>query len=408
MATTTLILKEPKSESETLIYLVLRFLNTRIKYSTGQKIHPKFWNTAKQCAKETRQFPSYSELNTLLKRYESAAQDVYRKLLNDGTEITADNLKNALDEIFKINLKPQKNLTFLGFIENYIETCNKKQGTTKTYKQALRILKAYQDNTKNQLTFESIDLDFYESFTKFLVQSGYHENTIGSFIKNVKVFMNEALERGLTSNVSFKSRKFKSLNEETENIYLNKEEISRLYKLDLKKDKTLSDVRDLFIIGCYTGLRFSDLSKLTDKHIIDKGTKLKIQTEKTGELVIIPLHKYVREILERNKGKFPNVISNQKTNDYLKKIGADAKIEEEVIIHYTKGGKRTSETFKKYDLITTHTARRSFATNAYLEDIPTISIMKITGHRTERAFLKYIKISQEDNANKLINHPFFK
>ena len=73
----------------------------------------------------------------------------------------------------------------------------------------------------------------------------------------------------------------------------------------------------------------------------------------------------------------------------------------------TKGGERIREVFKKYELITVHTARRSFASNAYLLQVPTISIMKITGHRTEKSFLKYIKISQKDNANKLINHPFF-
>ena len=84
-----------------------------------------------------------------------------------------------------------------------------------------------------------------------------------------------------------------------------------------------------------------------------------------------------------------------------------AGIDDSFVITATKGGKRVTEVFKKWELITTHTARRSFATNAYLQNVPTISIMKITGHRTEKSFLKYIKISQEDNANKLINHPFF-
>ena len=94
-------------------------------------------------------------------------------------------------------------------------------------------------------------------------------------------------------------------------------------------------------------------------------------------------------------------------NDYLKEIGKLAEINEPVQISITRGGKTAKEMFKKYELITTHTARRSFATNAYLMDIPSISIMKITGHKTEKSFMKYIRISQEENANKLINHPFF-
>ena len=92
----------------------------------------------------------------------------------------------------------------------------------------------------------------------------------------------------------------------------------------------------------------------------------------------------------------------------LKHIGRLAKIKENVESSITKGGKLVKNTDFKYNLITTHTARRSFATNAYLADIPAIAIMKITGHQTEKSFLRYIRISQEENANKLLNHEFFK
>ena len=163
----------------------------------------------------------------------------------------------------------------------------------------------------------------------------------------------------------------------------------------------------MFIIDCYTGLRFSDLVSLRKENINRARDVVKITTRKTGEVVTIRLKGYVREILKKYGGTLPEPISNQKMNDYLKELGNLAEIEKDIIITQTKGCKRQSETFKKWELITTLTARRSFATNAYLLNVPSISIMKITGHRTERSFLKYIKISQEDNANKLINHPFF-
>jgi integrase len=95
-------------------------------------------------------------------------------------------------------------------------------------------------------------------------------------------------------------------------------------------------------------------------------------------------------------------------NEYLKEIGKLAGLTETIKVSTTKGGFRFDESFEKWQLITTHTARRSAATNMYLAGIPTISIMKITGHHTEKAFLKYIRISQEDNALKLMEHPFFK
>ena len=113
------------------------------------------------------------------------------------------------------------------------------------------------------------------------------------------------------------------------------------------------------------------------------------------------------EIINKYHGSLPAVISNQKMNDYLKEIGEKAKIKDTVKTAITKGGKTENSINEKFELITTHTARRSFATNAYLMDVPSISIMKITGHKTESSFMKYIRISQEDNANKLISHPFF-
>jgi integrase len=115
----------------------------------------------------------------------------------------------------------------------------------------------------------------------------------------------------------------------------------------------------------------------------------------------------IQEILVKYNNELPKGFTNQGINRELKEIGKAAGINEKVSICLTRGGVRTDTLYIKHDLITSHTARRSFATNAYLAGIPTISIMKITGHKTEKAFMRYIKISQEDNANKLAEHPYF-
>ena len=167
-------------------------------------------------------------------------------------------------------------------------------------------------------------------------------------------------------------------------------------------------MRDLFVIGCYTGLRFSDLSQISTDNFINNGTQIKLKTEKTGELVVIPLHKTVKEIIKKYNGQIPEAMSNPKMNLHIKRIARMAKIKDKTMTSITKGGEKQTTVREKWEQVTVHTARRSFATNMYLLDIPTISIMKITGHKTEKAFLLYIKISQEENANKLLNHPFFK
>lgn len=405
MASVTFVLKEPRSLEPTLVYLLFRFNGSKLKYSTGQKITPKFWNPEKQRSKETRQFPEYSEFNTLLGNLETAVNNTYRKLLNDRLTPTPELLRPSLDEVLQKDNGQIKDL--INFSEHWVNTTDRKPGTKKQLRQAIRNLREFKQATNRSLHFDSIDLDFYDQFIDFLNRKNYGKNTIGTLIKNVKVFMNEAVDRKLTTNLQFKNKRFKTVEEPSETIYLSEQEIGRLYELDLSERLRLEKVRDLFIIACYTGLRFSDLVELRNENISRDGCLVRVRTQKTGETVIIPLKGIVKEVLNKYDGVPPQTISNQKMNDYLKELGKLAEINEAILITSTKGGNRSTEVFLKWQLITTHTARRSFATNAYLQNVPTISIMKITGHRTEKSFLKYIKISQEDNAIKLISHPFF-
>ena len=400
-------LKKPKSKEETLIYLFLSYNNQRLKYSTGEKIKPVYWDSENQKVKGTKKFPEYPEFNSRLKALETKAFDAYRKVLNDGFEPTNGLIKKELDKTARFS-KSQK-VDFFTFIKNYIEESKslKASGTIKAYNTTQTRLEDYCKSKNKTLQFEDIDLEFYNSFVAYLTKENYSQNTIGKHIKILKTFLNEATERGINKTVDFKRRKFKRLTEDTDKIYLNEKEVEAIYNLDLTKDKQLESIRDLFVIGCCTGLRFSDFSELKTENIID-GDKIKIRTNKTDEVVIIPLHRFVREILGRNENRIPKAISNPKMNFYLKHIGDLAKIKELVEVSITKGGKLEKNTLPKYKLICTHTARRSFATNSFLAGIPSIAIMKITGHQTERSFLRYIRISQEENANKLLDHPFFK
>lgn len=399
------VLKEPTSTEPTLVYLLYRFNGAKLKFSTGQKILPKLWNPETQRAREVRSF-NYGEFNALLNNLQGIVGDEYRRLLNDRKTPTPDLLRVALN-IFLQKGDSASSKDLISFAEYIVENTDRSHGTKKQLRQAIRNLREFKFYSKRSLHFDSIDLDFYDEFVDFLIKKNYGKNTIGTLIKNLKVFMNEAVDRKLTQNLQFKNRRFKTVEEPTENIYLSEKEIQRLYELDLSTIQRLDRARDLFIIGCYTGLRFSDLSELSKANITRDGSVARVRTIKTGEVVMIPLKSQVKSILQKYEGIPPQAYSNQKMNDYLKELGELAEMNEEVLITATKGGVRSSETYKKWELITTHTARRSFATNAYLMGVPTISIMKITGHKTEKSFLKYIKISQEDNANKLVNHPFF-
>ena len=424
MPDATFVLKEPESTEPTLIYLFFRFNKQKLKYSTSQKITPKYWNDEKQRARETKSFPTYASLNNTLDSLATAVKDAHSDLINAKRTPTPYKLKDALDRsLFKEDYGQKT--TFLKFVDDLVTTSNRKGNTLKQWKQTLSKLHEFKQATQSEVDFDTINMDFYNRFIQYLNKKGYTKiikrngqpdsitrknyakNTIGGFIKAIKIFMNEAVDRNLTKNLEYRNRNFKVTEEQVEKIYLSQNEILSIYNLDLKEDNRLERVRDLFVIACYTGLRFSDLIQVRPDNIINDGTQIRVRTEKTSEIVVIPLHRFVKEIIAKYKGSLPPVISNQKMNKYIKEIGELVGIDETMNIAITRGGKTERESFSKFDLITTHTARRSFATNAYLMDIPSISIMKITGHTTERSFMKYIRISQEENALKLGSHPFF-
>jgi integrase len=410
MAKAKFILKEPSSKSDTLVYLFYNYQYSRFKYSTGENINPKFWNPISQRAKETKQFREYPEFNARLAKIENAINNVFRRLLNDGIQPNNTLLKKEIEnELSDHRLKPKKK-SFLSFVENYIKESelNKREGTIKVYNTTFKYLKEYSSKHKT-IDFENITLEFYNLYTAFLSQE--HKlaaNTVGKHIKTIKSFMNEATERGINENLEFRKKKFKTIREEADTVYLSIKELQQFEKLKLSATPRLDKVRDLFLIGCYTGLRFSDFTQIQPENINRDNTMLFIRTQKTSERVAIPLHKTVRTILKKYNNVLPKAYTNQVTNTYLKQVASLAKIKEQIETTITRGGKVEKSVSPKFKLISTHTARRSFATNLYIADIPAISIMKITGHKTERSFMSYIRITQEQNADKLLTHAFFK
>jgi len=398
MADVNFYLKDPKSKEKTLIYLFFSFDGNRMKYSTGEFIKPSSWNSEKQRARFST--VGATDINNRLIKLDEDINKIYRNLILVNEDINGYILKRKLDEC-QSNKRKNK-IDFFSFIEDHIiyVTPLRKKATIISYNNSLNVLKEYKEYIKRQVDFNTINLDFYYDYIDYLTnQRDFSKNTIGKHIKNIKAFLNEATEKGVNKNLDYKSNRFKVSSEDSDSIYLDKNEIGKIIELKLQYYKGLEQTRDLFIIGCYTGLRFSDFSQLRLENI--NNGLLKIRTQKNEDIVVIPLHEYVDYILKKYNNNLPKAYSNQKMNENLKNIGKLAKLDDDVEISKTKGGKRIKTYHKKFELITTHTARRSFATNLFLDGFPAISIMKITGHKTEKAFLKYIKITPEQNAELL-------
>ncbi len=338
--------------------------------------------------------------------------------------LTKDTVKSRIDAYLNPVAEVEKPKTLLAFVRWYIETCPNRlvrgskaragrfisPDTIRRYKTTLNGLEAFAKTYPRTLDFENIDAGFYKAFTAWLITKNYATNNVSKYIENVKGFMSAAVDEEFTTNMAF--RKFANLREDAENIYLTETELERIYNLDLsQRPQGIREVRDLFIFAAWTGLRFSDFSTLQPEHIKtdeDGNPYLDLRQRKTGGRVEVPIvHESVIAILDKYAYRLPAGLSNQRTNDHLKEICQLAEINERILKHVTKGGKTVVKTtdgyshsltsgVEKWQLVTTHTARRSFATNMFKRGMPTIMIMRLTGHKKETEFLKYIKVSDSE------------
>jgi site-specific recombinase XerD len=419
-------LKSSNTNTKTLIYLIYRLKNgERLKYSTGEKILPAFWNneTKRALVKgDAKQKEISKSVNLQLGRYEEIIGKILSHIEREKINTTIEFFRTELDKEFKLENVKDKNLKETDLVEyaiRYIDECrsgtrlNKDNdrysiGTCKQYQTTCKVLQDFATDYK-RTKFEQLDIDFYKKFVNFLAtKKQYAKNSVGTAIKNTKIFIKESYNDGLHSNLIFRNPDFKKTSEEVVNIYLNDDELQTLFDYDFSHKPRLDRARDLFLIGCYTGLRFSDFSHLTHDNITHEGQILTVFTKKTGVQVSIPINPQLQAILNKYGGVPPRAISNQRMNDYLKEIGQLIELTDSVQIAKTVGGLKVTKTFKKWQKLCTHTARRSFATNAYLAGISTIDIMCITSHKTESSFLKYIKITSEETAKRLQMHDHFK
>lgn len=411
-------LRDAKSATQTPVNCVIRYNNQKLVFPTGINVPPKFWDNEAQKVKTTKSFPTNPQLNERLSGLRTLIQREFRNFENDnGAKPTTDQLKNALK--IATNGEPKEIKTnLLNFILKFADDAkfkvNKTTGKTytyrtiATYKQLYGLLTQFNSKRKRAIDFNDIDLEFYNDFTAFLTkEKQFSVNTIGKFIKTLKTILNEALERGLTNNLKFKSKKFVVIKQDADTIYLNETELLLIRNLDLSHKPKLERVRDLFLIGCFTGLRFSDFSTIKNENFNDNT--LRIETKKTGQKVVIPIHPAIMPIFDKyiavTGSPIPKMLSNQKMNDYIKEFSKMVpEFSSMVSIKENKAGTTYFKNYQKFELITTHTARRSFATNNYKSGLPAQVIMGITGHKTEKSFLTYIKVTPTENAEIMRLH----
>lgn len=391
---------------ECYILLTFRYKAGKLKRSTGEKIAAKYWDAKTQRATmDKRDTTRHVKVNDQLSRFTAVIIQIYRDF-NLGN-ISLEDFKNEIN--YRMEFKPRPTPpapvavpSFFEFIEN--EFLPEQQKNAYTTRKALGSvfshLKTYaKEKRGGVLNYEDLDFKFFTDFKKWLHEAprNHSIDTAGKTIRRVKQMLNAAHARRYHAVTDFKAVRTETA--KTSKFALTFDELEQLYALDLSGNTRLEKVRDLFLIGAYTGLRFSDFTRIRPEYIeqTDGKTILTITAAKTGQVVSMPLFPIPAAILRKYNYETPK-ISNQKMNEYLKELGKLAGMTGKMIVTNTTGGKRSEAVLSKWERLSTHVARRSFATNFYRDGVPPVVLMKITGHTTERQFMQYIAIDGKMNA----------
>ncbi len=450
MAKPKFYLDSLNAKKEHPIILKYSFNGLRLKYYTGISI--KKLNFQPHCnkgsAKPIKSIAPFSEQynNKLLDMAISAVT-----IVNEARDenINVKYVRNELDKIFKpkeIKVKPAdvNKVSFIVYFEQIIADSksgkrliksgkNKGKRYThnaiKNYGISLSALKRYMNYEKlKDLLFSDITPEFYEDFRSFCFDVEEKEiSTFGGYIKDIKTVMIESKVSGFDKDAfyipSYEADTIAytleqldiidNLDLSNQNKYITHLIVSRDKNgkaiLDKKGNKVLKpekiyypvldNIRDLSLIGCYSAMRFQNYNDL-DIEAIENGF-IRIKQKKTGNRTTIPIMKRLQKVLDKYKGGLPNSVSNQQFNRIIKLVVKLAGLDHTITVRQTKGNIEKYIEVPFYEMVSSHTARRTYATIMFKAGVPPLLIMSATGHTTEKSFLKYIRATNEDKARLL-------
>lgn len=411
MATIKYLIKGDKNP----VSILIRFTNGRaidFKRKTGLYTDPKHWNHDKGTVRNVASAEDLDNKKRMLERMRSHVLDQFHKNFNQGKVIDSKWLEACIKRFH--NQETVDDSSFLiEYAERYLKDLPNKPNsgrggqvgvaasTIKTYRKIISKLRKFEKYRKKRYLLKEVDLSFQNDFFKYLrevevLSDGY----VGRIIKYVKTFCLDARKHGYE--VSNQIDAIQGFTKKPIIVVLNEDELTRIFQHPFDRDSYLDNARDWLIIGCYIGQRVGDMIKLNSSNLNKEKNRLLFTQEKTGKRTEVPIHSRVREILGKRNGEFPRQISEVKFNLFIKEVAKEVGIDDVV-----EGARKNPKTnrkevgkYPKFELITSHICRRSFATNHYGK-VPTPFLMGITNHSDERTFLAYIGKKEIDSAGEL-------
>ncbi|MCH5236843.1 MAG: tyrosine-type recombinase/integrase [Muribaculaceae bacterium] len=395
------------------------FDGKRIEFTTGYRIDRNKWDeengrVKKGCSNKLKQ--SFSEINADLNRYEAIIHDIFKEYELQSVMPTVDDVKTIFNsriaikkteitETEEIKKEPQK--SFWEIYDEFTKECGRQNDWTAATKQKFKALKNHLLRFKKLQSFEYLNEKGLNDIVEFF-RNKYNmlNSTIGKQLGYLKWFLKWAANKGYHNNMAYASFSPKLKNTQAKVIFLTDEELEQIKTYQIPEPKKyLERVRDVLIFCCYTGLRYSDVANLRKSDV--KENHIEVTTVKTQDSLIIELNKHSKAILKKYEdvefegSKVLPVISNQKMNEYIKELGKLAKIETPVRITQYKGHERIDSIYPKYELLSTHTGRKTFICKALSLGIPPNVVMKWTGHSDYKAMKPYIDIDDSIKVNSM-------
>ncbi len=427
------------------IYARVRNANTVKKISTGYTIMNEEWDLFR-----SKKYNADDIIRSLNIRYGDFGNilEQIKGYIEEETDFSAASetiaeIKKAVASSMekrrkKKNIIRNNETMLVGFLEQLTEEYKtgervRKQTSEKVSKSRIKhfshlvkTLKKFEEDIDHHYTLDEVTMEFQQEFIKWGTEVPFQPNTIHSLMYLLRTSMRIANESKLTKNEAYLNKSFVPKLEEVDNIYLNIQQINEMYELDLstpeairalvgrsginkkkreeverqlnsRNPRIIEMCRDIFMVGCFTGQRLSDYSRINSSMIktIKGGKFIKVVQKKTGKEVYIPLDVRVKSILDKYNGQLPYYADNV-VNANLKLIAELLKWTWKVSLEGKRADGKKSMRF--CDMISSHTARRSFATNAYAANVPLASIMAITGHSREEKLRVYLRLQTEEKA----------
>lgn len=376
------------------IQVLIRADGERLRRNVGESVIEKYWNGNRVIPNLKKEnYNRHQEINDKLIYVEEKIRQISLFFVINKLPFSKDIFLEKFESEKEIKVEIYDFFEcFTEYIDKgkLIKTPNtiKGQTTVKNY------LEFFCKENGILISFDKIDDDFFESLRDYSYEiKKMKQNYFAKVIKVLKSYLNWATEKGYNTNREFE--KFRAVEHDIDIVYLTFEELMKLYEKDFESDR-LSQVRDFYCMGCFTGLRFSDLSKLHLANISEDHIVLSIQKTKTQNHAI-KLNKYAKAILEKYKGTIYEplpIISSQKFNEYIKDCCELAEITQPFTTHWFVGNKKKSLTQPKCKFITSHTARKTFITNSLLLGMEPKAIKKIANIKKDAVLDKYMKVTE--------------